>query len=265
MHIRPLLAGSLLAATALPAGAADFQTFKPHDFRPAIHDWTGGYAGVHGGWGWGRFRGSFVASGIPESGDPYSFARTGATDADGFVAGVQSGYGIQLDPLYFGLEADLSYARIDGGRTWPFTVENVEIEVGVPEPVNMAMTITGRTEWLGTFRGRVGLPLDNVLIYGTAGLAVGGVRVEGFGGSDRSERFGWTGGGGIEVAFDGWSLRGEYLYYDLGKKSFSGQGDKSYSLSGTLPSPVGGPINVAGDVKFAGHVMRAALNYHFGK
>lgn len=263
MRYRSILAGVALGCVALPAGAADLWKDHRDIFRPAIHDWTGGYAGLHGGWGWGRLRGGFLASGVPDDGDPYSFARSGTFNSDGFVAGVQSGYGIQLDTLYFGLEADLSYARIDGARSWPFTVENVEIEEGVFAPVDTSIRLAGRTDWLGTFRGRVGLPLDNVLIYGTAGLAVGGVRMEGFGGSDRSTRFGWTGGGGIEVAFDRWSVRGEYLYYDLGKKSFGGGGHKTYRLTGTLPPPIGGPVEVVGHTRFAGHVVRAALNYHF--
>ena len=62
---------------------------------------------------------------------------------------------------------------------------------------------------------------------------------------------GWTAGGGVEFANGPWSLKIEYLYYDLGKLSYN-------VTDPTLPA---GSI-IATD-KFAGSLVRAGLNYHF--
>jgi outer membrane immunogenic protein len=90
----------------------------------------------------------------------------------------------------------------------------------------------------GSIRGRAGfLVVPSVLVYGTAGVAYQKVEANltcSFAGpwcfppvfSDilsetRSETLrGWTAGGGLEwMIHDGWLLRGEYRYSDLG--SFS--------------------------------------------
>lgn len=254
MVVRSLLAASAAALFALPAGAADWSTYKPIDFRPAIHDWTGGYAGVHAGHGSGRFSGTFVGWGMPDSGIPYDFFHTGTTKGNGFIVGVHSGYGVQLDTLYFGLEADWTHSQISGSRNWPYTV-NIGT-LAVPDFHDTALTLKGQADWLATLRARVGVPIDNVLAYATGGVAAGDVHVKGINTSSKRILVGWTAGAGLEAAFDGgWSLRGEYLYYHLGQKGFH--------LQGILPPPVGGSIQAAGDMGFAGHVIRAGLSYRF--
>jgi outer membrane immunogenic protein len=72
------------------------------------------------------------------------------------------------------------------------------------------------------------------LIYATGGAAYGGVHTTGFAQGTINDasvgsglpatvngsnaRVGWTGGGGIEWMFlPNWSLKGEALYYDLGR------------------------------------------------
>jgi hypothetical protein len=39
--------------------------------------------------------------------------------------------------------------------------------------------------------------------------------------SDSTTRFGWTAGGGAELGFGQWSVKGEALYYDLGKHALA--------------------------------------------
>src|SRR5262249_18480373 len=87
-----------------------------------------------------------------------------------------------------------------------------------------------RLRWLSTLRGTAGfLVVPKVLVYGTGGLAVGGVSVDYLSGINggsvlagniSTTRVGYTLGGGIEGKIDQhWSVRGQYLFVDLG--SFS--------------------------------------------
>src|SRR5205807_2250059 len=97
-------------------------------------------------------------------------------------------------------------------------------------------------KWFGTIRGRLGfVPINNILIYGTAGFAYARVDenvvlnsqpgpgdfadaaficVTGpncFLGSSSRIATGWTGGGGFEYALSSnISLKAEYLYVRLG-------------------------------------------------
>src|SRR5437016_931723 len=53
--------------------------------------------------------------------------------------------------------------------------------------------------WFGTVRGRAGYAFNNILFYGTAGLAFGELRGVTFGGfSDSHTNAGWTAGVGAE-------------------------------------------------------------------
>ena len=77
--------------------------------------------------------------------------------------------------------------------------------------------------WFGTLRGRAGVAINNVMLYGTLGLAYGTLRaqsvVSGVTGI-RKPASAWPAGVGLEVAFFGnWTARAEYLYVDLGERS----------------------------------------------
>ncbi len=71
--------------------------------------------------------------------------------------------------------------------------------------------------WFGTLRGRAGVAIGNVLIYGTAGLAYGGLTADTSGNlSESHTSFGWVAGGGAEVGFTPhWSAKAEWLYLDF--------------------------------------------------
>ena len=61
--------------------------------------------------------------------------------------------------------------------------------------------------------------------------------------SASSGQLGWTFGAGLEYAFMGnWSAKLEYLYVDLGTKSY---------------------FNSTQDVRFRDHIVRAGVNYAF--
>jgi outer membrane immunogenic protein len=92
-------------------------------------------------------------------------------------------------------------------------------------------------------RGRAGYALNNILFYGTAGLAFGELRGETFGLSESHTTAGWTAGVGAEFGFaQNWSAKIEYLYVDLA----------------TSPFTITGMSN---GYRFG--LLRAGVNYHF--
>ena len=103
------------------------------------------------------------------------------------------------------------------------------------------LTVNGKTSlnWLGTTRARVGFvvtPDNRLMIYATGGVAYGGGSSNFsvfdrrpalfWSGSPSSTRVGWTIGGGVEYAFtNNWTIKGEYLYADLGSSNFTTVGN----------------------------------------
>jgi outer membrane immunogenic protein len=191
--------------------------------------------------------------------------------ADGFIGGAQVGYNWAAGVYLVGIEADiqgLSNSRSTG------TVVNTAVVVGVP--VTSIQTGSTSTSYLGTVRGRVGvLATMNWLLYVTGGLAYGEVNASnklsqtgtngfiGFGAASFKEtRAGWTAGLGAEWMFaPQWSVKAEYLHYDLGSVGFIN------SPTGTAASVFfAGQVyqNNAVSASFRGDIVRAGINYHFG-
>lgn len=144
------------------------------------------------------------------------------TKPSGFVGGVQAGYNFQNGPWVFGIEGDIQASGADDTfAPWKFS-----------------------NPWFGTIRGRAGYALNNILFYGTAGLAFGELRGQTFFGITESHTTaGWTVGAGAELGLtQNWSAKVEYLYYDLSTSQFAITGvSNGYSAS----------------------VVRAGVNYRF--
>jgi len=139
----------------------------------------------------------------------------------GFVGGVQAGYNFQTGPWVFGVEGDIQAAGADDTfAPWKFS-----------------------NPWFGTLRGRAGYAFNNILFYGTGGLAFGGLRAETFGLSESHATIGWTLGVGTEFGLaQNWTAKIEYLYVDLDSSNFVITGAKN-------------------DYRFG--VVRAGINFHF--
>ena len=122
------------------------------------------------------------------------------TKPSGFAGGVQGGFNWQNGPFVFGLEADIQASGAnDTFAPWKFS-----------------------NPWFGTLRGRVGYALNNVLFYGTGGLAFGELRGQTFGLTESHTTAGWTAGVGAEFGFaQNWTARIEYLYVDLSNSRFA--------------------------------------------
>ena len=195
-----------LLATSFSAEAADIP--RPYyKAQPravvAYYNWTGFYAGINGGYGWGT--GSLDVPAL-------SFKPAG------WLIGGTLGYNYQVGSLVFGLEGDWDWSDVRGSAACG------------------AFQCNLRNDWLATFRGRVGYAADRWLPYLTGGLAYGRVKLSTTipgSVSISDDRLGWTLGAGVEYAFLGnWSAKLEYLYVDLGKF------DCSASCGGPTPNNV---------------------------
>lgn len=170
--------------------------------RPAF-SWAGPYIGVTAGYGWGESR-------FDDGATSNSF------DMDGVVAGGTVGYNFQPHSnIVVGVEADISYSDISGS----FGPANLGQPNGAYWGCGSGACVTDVT-WFGTLRGRLGLAMDQVLVYATGGLAYGNIDSAILNDPDwltGNVTAGWTAGGGIEYALrPGWSAKLEYLHVDLG-------------------------------------------------
>ncbi len=117
----------------------------------------------------------------------------------GVFGGIQAGYNFQTGPWVFGIEGDIQgNSASERFAVWKFS-----------------------NPWFGTVRGRAGYALNNILFYGTAGLAFGSLRAETLAFSETKTSVGWTAGLGAEIGItQNWSAKVEYLYVDLSDSRF---------------------------------------------
>ena len=144
-----------------------------------------------------------------------------AVEPSGVAGGGQIGYNWQSGQFVFGVETDVQFSGADDTFA-PFKFSN---------------------PWFGTLRGRAGAAFNNVLLYGTLGLAYGSLKGEIPGLDETRTEVGWAGGIGAEYGFNpNWSARVEYLYMDLASRGFS--------ITGT-------------DNGLHASMLRLGINYHF--
>lgn len=263
-----------LAAVVLGAGtalAADLpvRTYAKAPAIASVYNWTGFYVGGNAGWVWNRSGDTITGANAAGQGfltPTVDVAPFIPLSSNAFIGGGQAGYNWQVDPMWVvGVEADIQ------GTALKTTVSRPG-----PDDASRIMTATEKLDWFGTLRGRVGVtPWDRGLLYVTGGLAYGHASLStaltrpgfspppapanGCGGANNCQagsatdtRFGWTVGAGFEWAFQqNWSVKGEYLYYDLG------------SLSHRMTDPFFPAVfNASADLK--GSIARAGINYRWG-
>ena len=145
----------------------------------------------------------------------------GSTKPSGIEGGVQAGYNWQNGQFVFGGETDLQISGADDTFA-PYKFSN---------------------PWFGTTRARAGFAMNNILFYGTAGIAYGSVKGEITGLAEQKTHVGWTAGLGMEVGLTpNWSAKAEYLYMDLS--------NRAYSITGTTNG-------------LESNMLRFGFNYHF--
>jgi outer membrane immunogenic protein len=280
----------LVGATLLFTGsalAADLPLKAPAAMPLVVSNWTGWYLGLNAGYHWGGECVNTVTTNISSIGGlngniggAVATQGTGAAcPADkGFIGGGQIGYNWQIAPSFVtGIETDIQGATNSNDVA---SFLNSGTVPGAATTISSRGVITSSKDlhWLGTLRGRVGfLASPTFMFFGTAGLAYGGVAastsiVETLGFSDTPSPFGtagsfsgtkvgWTAGGGWEWMFaPKWSLKAEYLYYDLGTETWSLGNINQFGLNGTLLETVGASSS---STRFNGHIVRAGVNFHF--
>ncbi|EKS39564.1 hypothetical protein HMPREF9695_01525 [Afipia broomeae ATCC 49717] len=237
--------GSASAADMAPRYKAPPPIIAP------VWSWTGFYAGLHAGGGWSD-------SSITQRNDlfpGFDTASFGNGNQAGVVGGGQVGYNWQFAPNWLlGIEGDISGTGIRNNNTRPITTGGAPIG-----PFGFNHVADQNVNWLASIRGRLGWVWDRWLIYGTGGGAFGGVDYRtdytGFAVNNplttSRTLSGWVAGGGVEYAVaNNWTVRAEYLYYDLGNE--------------TVINPTSTPgSNLVTTYENRFHVVRAAVNYKF--
>jgi outer membrane immunogenic protein len=225
--------------------------------------WTGFYIGANGGYGWGSADTHFDP--LPDAATFFDLEPTSLEpDPDGFIGGGQLGYNFQWNWLILGVEADFQGSDMEGSGT-SSPIINI---TGGPERPGSFLVAHERTQWFGTARARMGFaPFCRLMVYATGGLAYGNVDYSANANFDNGFTYpvsfsktkaGWTVGGGLEYALSHhWSVRAEYLYYDLGDESRTGQ-----ELFNGVPT--GSPTYfVHYNLETTANIVRGGLNFKF--
>jgi outer membrane immunogenic protein len=302
----PIAAATLTLTLSHLAAAADLPVRPPPPMLAApVLSWNGFYFGLNAGATWSNNNSvettSTPVGGFADGIGPGSYAAASAAGATGaisvghnagFIGGAQIGYNFQFGASWVaGLEADIQGV---GNSKHTGTISTVSLPSSAgpfgagllgTDTINTQITSSRQIDYLGTVRGRLGyLWSPFFLMYGTGGLAYGGVKASTSiaqanndcanfpgaciaagavtGGAISKTRTGWTAGGGLEYMFEqGWSAKVEYLYYDLGHVTYSAG---SLVTTGDT-SGLGGPaiVSSSSTTKFTGNIVRAGVNYHF--
>lgn len=206
--MKRVLAAVVAVATVMISGHARSADIGYPQYAPApapvpVYRWIGPYFGANIGYQWGSIDGN-------------------PTEPSGVAGGLQIGYNWQNGMFVFGAEGDINISNADDTfAPWKFS-----------------------NPWFGTVRARLGVtPWQAVMLYGTAGVAFGGLEAERNGLTESRSHVGWTVGVGAEWALNqAWSVKAEYLYLNFA--------DRAYTVTGA-------------DHGFDNNLIRLGVNYRF--
>jgi outer membrane immunogenic protein len=208
-EIASRLPGILLIAASLAGAIPCFASaggLAPADYRAPVRYLTFNWAGPYVGATLGYEWGSVDHN---------------PTNPTGVAGGLEAGLDWQSGNFVYGGETDISFsAAEDTFAPWQFS-----------------------NPWFGTLRGRAGIAFNNVLLFGTAGLAYGEMTATASGHSESHFSLGWVAGLGAELSFaQHWSAKAEWIYFDLDDRQFSA---------------------TAANNGLAANLVRLGLNYRF--
>jgi outer membrane immunogenic protein len=261
-----------VAISAVGASAADLPV-RTYTKAPAVvapvYNWTGFYVGLNAGGAWNRSSattttvfdpaGYFSATSVPA----IALVGNQRINSSGFTGGLTAGYNWQVSSAVLGIESDFNYFGVKGSASGSALYPCCA-------PMGFTVNSALSSDWLFTLRGRAGvLVTPAFLLYGTGGLAIANVKsnflfTDTFiwtaheSASISTTRYGWTAGVGGEYALmNGWSVKAEYLYVDLGRVSTT-----STNLTDTTTAF---PTSVfTHSVDLRSNIVRVGLNYKFG-
>ena len=203
-----------------------------------VHDWSGAYLGINGGYGSSSKCWSVVAVGttrVPPVAD-------GCHDATGGTGGGQFGYRWQSGGLVFGLEAQANLASLQGSNTSLITGVSAN---------------RSRLNAVGLLTGQIGYAWSSALVYLKGGAAATGERYDVLSlangavlASSLETRSGGTAGVGLEFGFaSNWSAAVEY------DRLFMGSRDNTFKFSA--------PPTITGRISQDADIVTARINYRW--
>jgi opacity protein-like surface antigen len=216
-----LLAGVAVLSVASGAQAADLLVNSPAPnygggFSSPAGGWDGAYVGGFLGYGWGTVLDDDGGFGLSDD----------KLSADGFLVGATLGANFTVAPGFvLGAAGDIAWSNMSGYE---------------PAPTDLDVDIN----WAGSLRGRAGFDGGAFMPYLTAGVAVAGATANEAGNESGQMHFGWTAGGGVEVAAtDNLSVDLQYRYSDYGSATYD------------LVTPT--------DLTLTTHALTAGVNFKF--
>ena len=282
-HPRPLLA----------AGTASLIILWPVAVSAQPYDWSGTYLGASLGvvnadgsvplnYPEGTPSGNdiyFDANGAPlisgqviAAVDPIAFPDAAALELGRYIGTVSLGHDLQFGAFVLGGEVDATLFQ--GSQDW-----TTGAVIDTPNSRQHELMVSGGLEQLYSLRSRVGVAVDRLLLFGTAGLAVGQVDLEssaafeytdvGYGagsaaweGSQSGWQLGYIAGLGAEYALtDDFSVKLEGLYYDLGTASVTAEGTGTYTSNSVTSDVAVAPYEA--EMHIGGTIIRGGVNFRF--
>ncbi len=183
--MKKLLLATAAALAVSPALAGNIVFVPEPDVAviAPVEEWTGPYAGIQLGYGFGDLSSGQAAAPI---------------DLEGMLYGAHVGYNFDMGNVVLGAELDYNLSDVTG---------SFDGEVNVPV--------------LAHAKARIGFDAGNTLIYGVAGLAY--AEMDMFDGSSEYTDSGFFGGLGIDHKISAnWTAGAEYLFHSFSDFGGSG-------------------------------------------
>lgn len=190
-------------------------------------DWSGFYAGIHGGTGSATtYLSNAIVNGVPQPVTPGNETQ----ELQGLMGGIQLGADMQMDGLVLGIQSDVS-------------LSGVQSEESGGDP-------SDTLNWLATTTGRVGYAFGNVLPYLEAGVAIASATGYAEDVPATVLHMGLVAGAGLDVALsEQVSLGVEYNYIALSNETYE------------FTDPSIGSVIM--DARHDLHTVKGSLNFHF--
>ena len=229
-----------------PTGVAEAQGYN----------WTGFYAGGNLGYASGSSDSVSILQTAPNANvQDVNNLWSPTLHPNGVSGGLQGGFNWQWNSLVFGAELEMNSFG---------TKDQVSLTSNFPGGCLCPHTLQSRvwTDWLLTFRPRIGWAADNWLFYVTGGLAVTDLHArwqysdvlnEAQNSTASATKAGSAVGGGIEIGLTrNLTVKGEFLFLSFGSISTSGN---------FTPAALNIPVFHSANLNTA--VGRLGLNYRF--
>jgi outer membrane immunogenic protein len=146
--------GRAVQAADLPAAPVYQPAAAPATVAVPVYNWSGIYVGLNGGYGFGQ---SSPMSLYSSSFSAFDYS------SNGWLGGLTAGAQIQSGHTVLGLEGDIDWTNAGGSGRGNILFNGA---------TRGQATLSSSLSWISTLRTRVGYAVDNVLIYGTGGVAV---------------------------------------------------------------------------------------------